>query len=257
MAGHGAAMDQPGVPTIFDPRRRAARRARAHARAARGDGADWLSAAMADDVIERLGFLRFTGRRALVSGPGSAAIADHLAGQGLTVERAEAPDFERPLAGGPYDLIASINELDTVNDVPGALIHLARALAPGGLLLAAMPGAGSLPMLRQIMLDADGDRPAARMHPMIDSRAASALLQRAGFTRQVVDSYPLTARYGALATLVSDLRDHAIGSALADRAPPLGKPAMARAQAAFARLADADGKLSERFEVLTLTGWKD
>ena len=247
----------PSVPQIFDNRRRALRRHRAAIRQSRADAAHWLGDAMAEDAIERLGFVRFTGPRALVAGLGCEAVAGHLEAGGATVERRAGFDLAQPITDGPYDAIVSLAELDTINDLPGALIHLRHALAPGGLLLATLVGAGSLPALRQAMLAADGDRPAARVHPQVDNRAASALLQRAGFGRQVVDHYPLTVRYASLGGLVADLRDQGLTSVLADRAPPLGKGALAAAGAAFAAQADADGKTSERFEILTLTAWKD
>ncbi len=240
----------PQVPTIFDETRRRARHGRAVNRQAQGGRAQWLIEAMAADLRERLAFMRFEGRRVLVSGLGGEAM-------GLAGRRQPLSRWDAPLEDGPWDLIVSLGELDTVNDLPGALIHLRRALAPGGLLLASMTGAGSLPGLRQALLVADGDRPAARIHPQIDSLAASALLQRAGFTRQVVDHYPLTVRYAALPTLLADLRDQGLSSVLADRAPALTRAGWARAEQAFGALADADGKVSERFEILTMTAWKD
>lgn len=256
MAGHGAPVT-PGVPHIFDSAQRRARLRRAVQRQSRTGSAQWLLEALAADVTERLGFLRFESSRALVSGLGAEPVAGYLEKRGATVERALSTDFENPLPGAPYDLIVSLGELDTVNDLPGALIHLRHALLPGGLLVATMVGAGSLPVLRAAVLAADGERPAARIHPQIDSRAASGLLQRAGFTRQVADQYALTARYRSLGRLVEDLRDQALGSVLADRAPSLGRAARERAKAAFAAQAGEDGKTSERFEILTLTAWKD
>lgn len=244
------------VPFIFDPARRAARAVRTLVRQQRPAAARWLLDAMAEDCLERLAFLRFEGAKALVTGTGRAAfVAAYPAPLGIasTIE----VDVEAPIPDGPYDLIVSLGELDTVNDLPGALIHLRHALAPAGLLLAAMVGAGSLPRLREALLAADGDRPAARIHPQIDSRAATALLQRAGFGRQVVDQHRLTVRYGALDTLVADLRDQGLASVLADRAPPLDREAFERARAAFAAQADADGKVSEHFEILTLTAWRN
>lgn len=245
------------VPTIFDDRRRTARLARALARRGGGDAATWLVDAMAADVAERLGFVRFAGTTALVSGLGGDAVAEAMDAPHRSVARIPGLALEAPLSGGPYDLIVSLGELDTVNDLPGALLHLRHALDPGGLLLATMLGAGSLPALRAAMLAADGDRPAARIHPQIDSRAASALLQRAGFARQVVDQYALTARYASFDRLAADLRDQGLTSALADRPPPLGRRALGRAKWAFFTHAERDGKTSENFQILTITAWNN
>ncbi len=144
--------------------------------------------------------------------------------------------------------------LDAVNDLPGALIHLRNALAPGGLVIAHFIGGQSLPALRAAMLAAEPDRPAARIHPLVDPRAAPALLQRAGWKDPVVDTHALAVRYSSLDRLVADLRDQGLGNALAKPAAPLGKAALARARAAFAARAEADGKVTETFEIVTLTG---
>lgn len=245
------------VPFIFDPARRAARLARAGSRQRRDSGARWLLEAMAEDCLERLAFLRFEGENALVTGIARTQFLEGHASTDGGISAFADVDYEKPLVAGPFDLIVSLGELDTVNDLPGAFIHMRHALASGGLLLAAMLGAGSLPKLRQALLVADGDQPAARIHPQIDSRAATGLLQRAGFGRQVVDQHRLTVRYGALETLIYDLRDQGLTSVLADRAPPLSRMALERARAAFAAQADDDGKVSEHFEILTLTAWRN
>lgn len=241
------------VPQIFSERRRRLRRERAVSRQRRPGAARWLLEAMADDVVERLGFLRWEGGTALVSGLGSEAVAAAL-GQPAP----GAPlDLAQPIAGGPFDLIVSLGELDTINDLPGALIHLRHALKPGGLLIAQMLGAGSAGQLRAALLAGDGDRPAARVHPQIESRAMSGLLGRAGFMRQVVDEWPLAVRYRSLASLVEDLRDQGQTSVLRDQAPVLDRAGHQQAGAAFAAAAAEDGKTSEKFEILTLTAWKD
>ena len=245
------------VPIIFDSRRRGLRGDRAARRQADAGAATWLMDAMSDDIIERLGFLRFEGATALVSAPACERLTAFLVRRGVAITSPPTIDWEAPIDPPAYDLIVTMGEFDTVNDLPGALIHLRNALAPGGLLLAAVTGAGTLPVLRQAMLAADGERPAARIHPQIDSAAASALLQRAGFARQVVDQYALTVRYASLERLVADLRDQGLTSVLTDRAPALDRAALARAKNAFVAHAEGDGKVSENFEILTLTAWKD
>jgi hypothetical protein len=93
------------------------------------------------------------------------------------------------------------------------------------------------------------------MHPVIDTRSATALLERAGFRRFVVDSWPITVGYRSLDRLVSDLRDQGLGNQLAQPGPPLSRAARERARAAFTSEADEDGRVVESFEILTLTGW--
>ena len=257
-------MTQAAPPLIFSARRRLALRRRMQALQTHANAPRYLIADMVEDVVERLGFLRVLPARALVVGDGTGALAAHLEAGGTEVIRANpapAPG-ETPLAEelpypvGGFDVIASLGTLDTVNDLPGALIHLRQALAPGGLLIASFMGAGSLPMLRAAMLEADGDRPAPRLHPMVDVRAGGQLLQRAGFAEPVADARGLDVRFGSLASLLADLRAQGLTNVLANPGPVLGKAALARLQAAYARAADAQGRVTEHFEILTLSAWR-
>lgn len=247
-------MNAPAIPTIFSSRRRGARLARAQSRAARPDAARYLAEDMIEDTIERLAFLRHHPAKALVLGDWTGELASHLRQDAIDVALPNSVDLERPYPDGGFDLIAVVGLLDAVNDLPGALIHLRAALAPGGLAIAHFIGGQSLPALRAAMLASEPDRPAGRLHPMVDPRAAPGLLQRAGWKDPVVDTHVLNVRYTSLNRLVDDLRDQGLGNALAKPAPPLGKAAVSRAHMAFAARADADGKTSETFEIVTLTG---
>jgi hypothetical protein len=219
----------------------------------RPDAPRYLVEDMIEDVIERLAFLRVEPRRALVIGDHTGGLAARLQAEAL--DPAKGYDEEQPLPAGGHDLIVSLTGLDTVNDLPGALVHLRQGLAPGGLMLASFPGAGSLPVLRAAMLAADGERPAPRLHPMIDPRAGGQLLQRAGFADPVIDSRPLKVSFRSLDSLVADLRAQGLSNVLARHGPPLGRAALARARQAFAA-AGAEGRTVETFEILTLSGWK-
>ena len=245
-------------PVIFSPARRLAARRRMGTVQAAPDAPRYLIDDMVEDVLDRLSFLRHAPARALVIGDGTGHLAKALAVQGAAVTEA-APergfDEERPYPGGPFDFIASLGTLDTVNDLPGALIHLRGALAPGGLMIASLIGAGSLPALRAAMLAGDGERPAPRIHPQIDVRAGGQLLQRAGFADPVIDSRTLSASFRSLDGLVADLRAQGLSNVLARSGPALGRAALARARAAFAA-AGAEGRTVERFEILTLSGWR-
>ncbi|MBV7267112.1 methyltransferase [Erythrobacter ani] len=245
-------------PKIFDRQRAAAKWQRARFRRNAADGADYLVRMMTDDIAERLDFMRFAAKKPLVVGPAPADLSDALGSQINAVTAAPLGEFdeERPGPFEAHDLIVHLLGLGVVNDLPGALIHARNALIDGGLFMAAFPGAGSVPVLRQLALVADGDRPAARIHPQVDNRAGTALLERAGFSRQVVDSYPVRVRFSSLDRMIADLRDHGLTSSLASPAPPITRIGWARAQAAFDALRDDDGKVTETFEILTLTGWR-
>lgn len=254
-------MDQASPPRIFAPHRRLAARARMVALRHRGGAVSTVAREMAADALDRLAFLNREFAQALVIGDSTGGFAAGLP-PATTVRRAdpfaglgEAIDEERPVPGGPYDLIVSLGLLDTVNDLPGALALMRRALAPGGLMLASLTGAGTLPCLRQAMLAADAERPAPRIHPQVDVRAGGQLLTRIGFASPVVDGWGFDVGFASLDQLVGDLRAQALGNVLADPGPPLGKAALERARTAFAEQADADGLVRERFEIVTLSGW--
>ena len=217
------------------------------------DAPRYLLDDMIEDVVERLGFLRHEPGNALLIGDIGGVLADTLRSRGATV-LATAPedgfDEEQPLPFTGFDFIASLGTLDTVNDLPGGLLHLRGALAPGGLLIASLVGAGSLPALRAAMFAADGERPAPRLHPMIDVRGGAQLLQRAGFADPVADGRSLTVRFSSLDRLVGDLRAQGLGNVLARPGSPLGRSALANARSAFG------SGTEETLEIITLTGWK-
>ncbi|RPF70309.1 methyltransferase domain-containing protein [Aurantiacibacter spongiae] len=244
-------------PRIFSGARRRARRRRALAlQHSVAEPARFVLDDMIEDVGERLAFLRHEPNRSMVVGDWSGQLAAGLPGEVLERDIAgpDALDFEHPWPVGDFDCVVVLGLLDTVNDLPGALIHIRESLAPDGLAIACFPGSGSLPALRHAMLAAEPDRPAARLHPMVDSRAGAQLLQRAGWRDPVVDSHDLTVRYSSLDRLIGDLREQGLGNVLADPAPPLGEAAMQRARAAFTDLADPQGRVSETFSILTLSG---
>ena len=243
----------PAPPQIFAPARRRAARRRAIALAGQPGAARYLLEDMAEDVLERLAFLRHRPATALVVGDWTSTLAAALRAQGVAVtevEPAEGFDEEAPYPAAGFDLIASLGTLDTVNDLPGALVHIRQALAPGGLALASFAGSGCLAKLRAAMLEADGDRPAPRLHPAVDVRAGGQLLQRVGWADPVVDSHTVEVRFSSFSSLIADLRAQALTNCLANPGPVLGKAALARAAAAF-----GNGTV-EQFEILTLSGWR-
>lgn len=252
--GRAGRMNLPSVPTIFSLRRRDQRVRRAILRQSAPDAARFIVDDMIEDTLERLAFLRHRPARALILGDGTGALAGKLRDNGAEASEAPICNLETRFAASGHDLIAVMGLLDAVNDLPGALIHLRHALSPGGLIIAHFIGGQSLPALRAAMFAAEPDRPAARIHPLVDPRAAPALLQRAGWKDPVVDTHRLTVRYSSLNRLIGDLRDQGLGNALVRPAPALGRAALARASAAFAERADSDGKTAETFEIITLTG---
>lgn len=249
----------------FDRRLRRLRRDRAAARFAQ---ADYLHRLAADELIERLDFVKRDFSRALDLGCAGGYLTRRLRERGLDVTPFDSgASFARaaggvqgdedrpPFADGGFDLVVSVGALDGVNDLPGALLLIRRALKPDGLFLGAFAGAGSLPRLRRAMLAADSAEGGAapRVHPQIDVRAAGDLLIRAGFALPVVDAQPVDVRFASLMDLVRDLRAMAATNILAARSRrPLGRHGLA---AAIADFQSDGGRTAERFEILHLLGW--
>ncbi len=249
---------------LFSPERRRLAMARGQRMAALHGGA-FLADHMADEVVERLAWVNRSFADVLVIGHAPALLIDALAARGAKLTLAGpigrdcvCAEDALPFAPGTFDLVVSLGTLDSVNDLPGALIQINRSLKPDGLMMAGLIGAGSLPRLKAAMLAADeagGRGVAARIHPQIDVRAAGDLLQRARFAMPVADSDSLTVRYSALPALIRDLRSHGWSNTLASSPPALGRAALVAALQSFAEGADADGKTAERFEIVYLSGW--
>ncbi|SEN22917.1 Methyltransferase domain-containing protein [Sphingomonas gellani] len=248
------------APEIFDRSARRHRRDRAepdypaHA---------FLRAAMLEGITERLGAVRreFTDFLDLgcfdgaFHAPPGARTARCDAGFAFAHRSGgvQADEDRLPFADASFDCVISAGVLDQVNDLPGALALIRRVLRPDGLFLGAFVGGGSLPTLRSALRVGDGERPAARVHPMVDVRAAGDLLMRAGFALPVADLETLDVGYGDLGRALADLRGMAATNILADRRP-LARAALAEAALAFAA-AGSGGRTRERVDIVFLTGW--
>jgi len=163
-------------------------------------------------------------------------------------------------AANSFDLAVSLFSLQAINDLPGALVQIRRALKPDGLFVSALLGGATLGELREAFAHAEsatrgGVSP--RVSPFADVRDLGALLQRAGFALPVADVERLIVRYRDFFGLVRDLRAHGLTNAMSERSKqPLRRDTLAALLAHYAaHHADEDGKLRARFETLYLTGW--
>ena len=262
------------VQPIFDRRLLVQRRNRAADRIA---GHDFLLARVADDLVERLSAVnrRFAtavslgayhgliGRR-LRQLPGIDLVTDvEAAGRLLDLcdgPRLQADEEALPFAEQSVDLIVSGLALHLVNDLPGALIQIRRALRPDGLLLAALLGGASLTELRAAFLIAEEELEGGaspRVAPFADVRDLGGLLQRAGLALPVADSDTVTVTYRDPLALMLDLRAMGATNALAERSRrPLRRATLARAVEVYReRFGLPDGRVPATFEIVTLTGW--
>jgi SAM-dependent methyltransferase len=257
------------APQIFD----AALQRRRLDRALAAGPADFLLARAAEDLDERLSLIKRDFAAALdmgTPGPQAAAmlrapdivrLAPTAASLGEGRFRPAVGDPERPpFADAGFDLVVSLLALHQVDDLPGALIQIRRALRPDGLFIAALPGGDTLTELRQSLLYADSETSGGaspRVAPFADARALGGLLQRAGFALPVVDSDRFTVRYSDMFALMRDLRAFGATNALVDRSRRFARRELfLRAAAQYAqRFSDPDGRVRASFEILWLSGW--
>jgi SAM-dependent methyltransferase len=165
-----------------------------------------------------------------------------------------------PFKEASLNLVVSGLALHRVNDLPGALLQIRRALRPDGLFMAALLGAGALIELRQVLLEAEleaegGASP--RVSPFGDVREYGALLQRAGFALPVADSETLTVRYANPRELMREIRALGGGNVLLSRSrKPLSRHTLERAEELYRqRYGEPGGQVRASFEIIYLSGW--
>lgn len=239
--------------------------------------ADFLLERSAEDFAERLGMVQRTfvmgadigsrhgvAARALAGVPNVVTIvnldpcAELLAR--APMPRVLADEEALPFADASLDLAVSALSLHLVNDLPGTLAQIRRALKPDGLLLASLLGGNTLTELRQSWLAAESEiegGASPRVAPFLDVRQAGALLQRAGFALPVVDAETVTATYSSPLALMRDLRAMGATNMLGGRRrSALRRDTLARTVAIYEqRFAGRDGRIPATFEIITMTAW--
>jgi SAM-dependent methyltransferase len=257
-------------PTIFDRNLLRTRQQRARALGPATFLLDRVAAELGDRLavvlrqFERavdLGTPTDALRRVLIDGGKVATVVSATTGTHGANELHVAADEELlPFGDGSLDLVVSALALQFVNDLPGTLVQIRRALKPDGLLLAALIGGDSLAELREAFAQAESEIEGGvspRVAPFADLRELGALLQRAGFALPVVDSDRLTVRYKSVIDLMRDLRRMGATNVLRERRrAPLRRATLQRLSEIYAqRFADADGRLRATFEIAWLSGW--
>jgi SAM-dependent methyltransferase len=165
-----------------------------------------------------------------------------------------------PFAAASLDLVVSAFALQTVDDLPGTLIQIRRALKPDGLFLAALLGGDTLTELRESFAVAESELTGGvspRVAPFADLRDMGALLQRAGFALPVTDVDRVVVRYSSPLALMVDLRRMGATNPLVERRRvPLRRDVLARLVEVYAeRFGDPDGKVRASFDIVWLSGW--
>ncbi|MDO9488948.1 MAG: methyltransferase domain-containing protein [Sphingomonadaceae bacterium] len=249
-----------------EPFDRAARR-RQRDRAAAGFAThSFLKDAMVEEIVARAADTGQRFDRVLDLGAhdgrlgrrlGALAFADAGAAFARAAGGVVADEDRLPFADASFDLIVSAASLHGVNDLPGALVQIRRALRPGGLFLAAMVAGETLVEVRRALLEAEsalrgGVSP--RTMPMVDVAEAAGLLQRAGFTMPVADVDSVQVRYDGLLPALAELRGAGEANILSARRP-LRRDVLMAAAERFQQDAGPDGRVAVRVQLLYLAGW--
>jgi SAM-dependent methyltransferase len=246
---------------------------RARRRRAAGLGpATFLIERVANDLAERLSaVLRRFEIAADLGTPADALrralAANDAVGTLISVDSTPRPGVDvvadeeaLPFRDASLDLAVSALALQFVNDLPGTLIQVRRALKPDGLFLAALVGGDSLTELRQAFAAAEAETEGGaspHVSPFADVREMGALLQRAGFALPVADVDRLTVRYASPSGLMGDLRRMGATNALIERRRmPLRRATLKRMVEIYGeRFSDLDGRIRATFEIVWLSGW--
>lgn len=226
-------------------------------------GADFLLAHAAEELAAREALLPAGPEGPVLTlGAGPFTPAGHIAADPAAARlpaagmRLVCEEDALPFGDGTLARIRSVMLLHGVNDLPGALVLARRALRPGGRYLAVFPAGIALPQVRAAFMEADMAHGgvAARVGPTVDPAEGAGLLQRAGFADPVAEVVEVRARYPDLVTLAREARAMGETGWLAARSRvPMTRGRWAAAEAAFARGAEADGKVTVTLELMFLS----
>jgi SAM-dependent methyltransferase len=243
------------APILFDR----ALLLRRQARAQNIGPATFLLDRVIEDMNERLSAVKreFSAAADIWTPGGGALTPDRFAS---FARIAPEEDESLPLQPESLDLVVSALAFQFVNDLPGVLAQIRRALKPDGLLLAAMIGGDTLTELRQSFAAAEAECEGGvspRVVPFADLRDIGALLQRAGLALPVTDVDRVVVRYADAFALMADLsRMGATNVLLERRRKPTRRATMLRMAQIYAeRFADGDGRIRATFEVIWLSAW--
>jgi SAM-dependent methyltransferase len=188
-------------------------------------------------------------------------------GEGLSLPRLKVGhldiglgDETLPLAPGSLDLAISALAFQFVNDLPGVLAQIRRALKPDGLLLAALVGGDTLTELRQSFAAAEAECEGGispHVAPFADLRDIGSLLQRVGLALPVTDVDRVVVRYDNAFALMADLRRMGATNILLERrhAPTRRTTMLRMAQIYAERFSDPDGRIRATFDIVWLSAW--
>ena len=239
----------------------------------------FLHEAMAEDIIDRLETVTYDFPKALLIGPGTHLIIERLTPacglKSITEAQYASSWFSssqetskhllqeeaEDLGSGEYDLIISMMDLHSINNVPAALTAYRRALKPNGLFLGALLGENTLTELRQSLYQAEDkilSGVSAHIHPMMKLKDLGGLLQGAGFSLPVADQQTIPVTYKNPMTLLQDLKNMGESNVMLNRRKTLLRRDILSSMKDIYReqfmMPSGEG-VRATFDLLYLTGW--
>ncbi len=229
--------------------------------AARSFDADYLFVEGAKALNDRLSDINRVFKAVLAFGPGLDGDFFKTNPESLVIAGKQGVDEEfLDFPENSFDLVISNLTLHWVNDLPGTLVQIRRALKPDGLFLAVMFGGETLNELKQALLMAETEikgGASPRVSPFVEIKDAGHLLQRAGFAMPVTDMDKLTVSYDHPFKLMADLKAMGENNALIERQKSFtGKAILNRAAEIYhERFSDDEGRIFASFHLLHMSGW--
>ncbi|KAJ2551595.1 hypothetical protein EV175_003634 [Coemansia sp. RSA 1933] len=216
-----------------------------------GAGCGHLAKSVDDDMMDKLVMYEMS-KQAL----GRDADKEYM----VDVERRQGDEESLTLEPESLDAVVSSLSMHWVNDLPGMLTQIRKALVPDGVFIGAMIGGDSLFELRTSLQLADLDRGggiAARVSPLTNTRDVGSLISRAGLTLSTVDVDSIVVNYPSMLHLVSDINAMGEGNAVVQRLPFIKRDTLLAASAIYKEMhGNEDGSVPATFQIIYMIGWK-
>jgi SAM-dependent methyltransferase len=244
------------APQVFNRALYIARQAKAS-----GEALALLDTRVAEELQDRISVINRSFDKALLIAPRPQGFVETL----NATRKFNRLEYQQPgtndnlnLKPAGYNAIISLLDLHAVNDVPGYMAQVSRALQPDGLAMFAFFAGESLRELREAWLEAEqqvtgGVSP--RVAPMIDLRETGGLLQRAGMALPVADVDRATLRYADAMSLMREIKALGFANCLHGRSQKFISPGMLF-QVATHYPSNADGRIPATVEIAWATAWK-
>ncbi|ORX99931.1 S-adenosyl-L-methionine-dependent methyltransferase [Basidiobolus meristosporus CBS 931.73] len=275
------------VATVFDRKVKQIQRDRAALNVTKSREVDYLKDEIAARVVDRLLDIKKRFHTVVDVGSGCGHVVKHLDedivskviqcelsenmlhrdaaikydGKSLVeVERKVVDEEALPFEEDSLEAVVSSLSLHWVNDLPGALIQIRRALKPDGVFIGAMFGGDTIYELRTSLQLAELEREGGispHVSPMADSRDLGSLLSRAGFNLTTVDVDEIVVNYPSPAELMSDLQAMGESNAVINSRGYLHRDTLLASHAIYKELyGNPDGTIPATFQILYMIGWK-